>query len=107
MLYGKKLGKSGIRRLSILKNSNDGFYIAEQDLKIRGSGDLIGTKQSGFPNFKIANLEDNYDLMQIANENAEFILRSDPDLSKDINKKYRYLIKLFGYDECLEMIKSG
>ncbi len=107
LLYGKKLGKSGIRRLSILKNSNDGFYIAEQDLKIRGSGDLIGTKQSGFPNFKIANLEDNYDLMQIANENAEFILRSDPDLSKDINKKYRYLIKLFGYDECLEMIKSG
>ena len=107
LLYGKKLGQNGVKRLYTLKNSNDGFYIAEQDLKMRGSGDLIGTKQSGLPNFKIADLEINYDLMDIAHKNAQKILQEDPDLSKPQSNKYRYLIKLFSYDECLNLVHSG
>ena len=102
LLYGKKVGQKSIKRLSILKNSNDGFYIAQKDLEMRGSGDYIGTKQSGFPEFKIANPENNFNIMQIAADNAREILRNDPKLQSEINKKYHYLIKLFGYDECLE-----
>jgi len=102
LLYGKKVGQKSIKRLSILKNSNDGFYIAQKDLEMRGSGDYIGTKQSGFPDFKIANPENNFNIMQIAADNARKILKNDPKLQSEINKKYHYLIKLFGYDECLE-----
>ncbi len=107
LLYGKKLGQNGVRRLYTLKNSNDGFYIAEQDLKMRGSGDLIGTRQSGLPNFKIADLEENYDLVATAHQNAENILKDDSNLESSKNAKYRYLIKLFGYDACLNLVKSG
>ncbi len=102
LLYGKKVGQKSIKRLSILKNTNDGFYIAQKDLEMRGSGDYIGTKQSGFPEFKIANPENNFNIMQIAADIAKDILRNDPKLQSEINKKYHYLIKLFGYDECLE-----
>lgn len=107
LLYGKKISQNGLQRLNILKNSNDGYYIAEEDLKIRGSGDLIGTRQSGLPDFKIADISLYLDLMQIAHQQALDIIKNDRDLSKKINNKYRYLMQLFGYDECLNLIHSG
>jgi ATP-dependent DNA helicase RecG len=65
------------QRLQILKQSDDGFFIAEQDLKLRGSGEIIGTKQSGFPEFKIANLTIDYDLLAICHKQAKEILASN------------------------------
>jgi len=104
LLYGEKFGVNGRKRLGILRESNDGFFIAEEDLKIRGSGDLLGTKQSGFPEFKIADLTFDTDLLKIAHKNAELILHHDEKLQ---SKKHRDLLRLFSYDDCLRMINSG
>ena len=107
LLYGEKYGKNSQKRLGILRDSNDGFYIAEQDLKIRGSGELLGTKQSGFPDFKIADLSINNDYLQTAHDFAKSIIDDDLNLNKDYNKKYQFLLKLFNYDECLRIVNSG
>lgn len=107
LLYGKKYGVNGRKRLEILRDSNDGFLIAEEDLKMRGSGELLGTKQSGFPEFKIADLTFDSDLLKIANKNAEMILQKDDKLQLPESRKYQELLQLFNYDECLKMVVGG
>lgn len=107
LLYGKKFGVKQRERLNILRQSNDGFFIAEEDLRMRGSGDLTGTKQSGFPEFRIADLNFDSDLLKIANKQAQIILHQDQNLKKDSSKKYQGLLQLFGYDDCLRIIQGG
>lgn len=107
LLYGKKYGKNSQERLNILRQSNDGFFIAEEDLKMRGSGEMLGTKQSGFPDFYIANLSLHHHFFSYANLQAKNILAKDPQLKLEINKKYQFLLRLFKYDECLRIINSG
>lgn len=107
LLYGKKYGQNAKTRLAIMKESNDGFYIADEDLKLRGSGEFIGTKQSGFPEFLIADLSFDTELLKIAHKNAEIILHKDPRLQNEDSKKYRDLLRLFDYDGCLKIINSG
>lgn len=104
LLYGKKFGPKQKQRLNIMRNSNDGFYIAEEDLKLRGSGELVGTRQSGFPEFNVADLVYDNELLKIANKNAQIILDKDPNLAEEDNIKYRDLLKLFRYDECLRLV---
>lgn len=104
LLYGEKYGVLGRKRLNILRESNDGFFIAEEDLKMRGSGELLGTRQSGFPEFKIADLNQDSDLLKIAHKNAELILNKDKSLQ---SQHCQDLLKLFGYDDCLKMTASG
>ena len=98
---------NGKKRLGILRDSNDGFFIAEEDLKMRGSGELLGTKQSGFPEFKIADLNLDSDLLKIAHKNAEVILQKDEKLQMLESKKYQDLLQLFNYDECLKIVVGG
>lgn len=100
LLYGEKLGVNGRKRLDILRQSDDGFFLAEEDLKMRGSGDLLGTNQSGFPQFRIADLNFDSDLLSSARKNAEVILRGGVE-------EYQDLLRLFDYDDCLKMIASG
>ncbi len=107
LLYGPKTSLNGKKRLAILRNSNDGFMIAESDLEMRGSGELIGTKQSGLPEFKIANLNFDAGLLKIANKNAKLILNNDPNLSNPKNQIFIELLKLFNYHQCLNLISSG
>lgn len=107
LLYGEKFGANAKQRLGILKASNDGFFIAEEDLKLRGSGEFVGTKQSGFPEFRIANLATDSDLVLIANKQAKIVLNSDENLTKPASQKYRYLLRLFGYEDCLRMMAGG
>ena len=104
LLYGKQTGANGKMRLNILRQSNDGFFIAEEDLKMRGSGDLIGTKQSGFPEFRIANLQFDSDLLKIARKNAEVIFAKDKNLE---DQNYRDLLRLFNYDDCISVVSCG
>ncbi len=104
LLYGERFGLNGQKRLNILKESDDGFFIAEEDLKMRGSGELLGTKQSGFPEFRIADLGFDADLLKIARKNAEVILLKDEKLE---DFKYQNLLKIFGYDDCLKMMDGG
>ena len=72
------------KRLSVLEKSNDGFYIAEKDLELRGPGQLLGYKQSGLPDFVLDNLPNNKVLIEMAREEAQRVINEDPDLKKNI-----------------------
>ena len=78
------------KRINILKESNDGFYISEEDMKIRGFGDLLGFKQSGIKNFKLADPIHNKDLFLLAEKETKNIEKLNNDISR-----YKPLIKLY------------
>src|SRR5690606_1661442 len=80
LLYKPPLGETAQRRLAIMRETEDGFLIAEEDLKLRGEGDLLGTRQSGTPGFMVARLEVHYDLLETARNDARLVLHRDPDL---------------------------
>lgn len=103
LLYGKRLSENGKKRMNIMRASNDGFFIAEEDLKLRGSGEMIGTRQSGFPEYKIANPGCDLDLFLPAKHNAQLIL------NRGINQNLavRNLLKIFNYDQCLKLVFGG
>lgn len=107
LLYGKEISALGKTRLGIMKENNDGFKIAEEDMKMRGTGQVLGTKQSGFPEYKIANLAFDYELLSIANRQAQFMLNKDPELISSDSKAARILLELFNYNECIKLIHSG
>ncbi len=105
LLYGKRLGGNGKKRLAIMKNSNDGFFIAEEDLKLRGQGEMAGKRQSGLPEYKIANLNLDLDLLQIANRQAQLLLENQ---GKRIDKEtLRILLKIFDYGKCCKLVFGG
>ena len=104
LLYQTPLGENAKKRIKTLRETNDGFIIAEQDLLLRGSGEVLGTRQSGFHIFKIANLNENKDLLEIANENAKKIV--DKNLLSE-NKNYKQMLKLFSKDESLKFLDAG
>jgi ATP-dependent DNA helicase RecG len=90
LLYGRKISETGQKRLKILRSTDDGFLIAEEDMKLRGAGDLLGTKQSGLPDFKIACLETQGHLLQ----EAYFVAR-DLVEKKELSKEINLLLSLF------------
>ena len=97
MLFKEGLSKNAIKRIKILKSSDDGFFIAEEDLKLRGFGDLIGYQQSGIKNFRFADPMHHEDLFQLA---EKYIL----DIRDDINKKkFSFLLKLFDKAEIINI----
>lgn len=99
LLYGEKLGETSRKRLQILRETDDGFKIAEEDLILRGSGDIVGTKQSGLPEYKFALLPEHKDLLFAARDYVKIILNKDPGLSSETGKNLRILLKLFDYDK--------
>ena len=95
LLFKDGLSKNAIKRIKILKNSDDGFYIAEEDLKLRGFGDIIGYQQSGIKNFRFADPVNHKDLFELADK----FIKSD---IFDVNqKKYSFLLKLFDKAEVI------
>ena len=80
LVYERELGEDARKRLMVMKKSNDGFHIAEQDLLIRGPGEVAGTRQSGFLKLRFANLTDNFEMIELIRDEIDGILRSDPGL---------------------------
>ncbi len=107
LLYEGPLGETAHARLAIMRESEDGFRIAEEDLKLRGQGDLLGTKQSGMPGFLVARLEHHSDLLEIARDDARLILQRDPELESPRGAALRHLLYLFGRDEAVRLLRSG
>lgn len=107
LLYKGPLGETGKARLSILRDSEDGFLIAEEDLKLRGEGELLGTRQSGTPGFRIASLEHHADLLEIARKDAAYLLERDPDLTSARGEAVRTLLYLHRRDEAVRFLRAG
>ncbi|MEQ9116035.1 MAG: ATP-dependent DNA helicase RecG [Rickettsiales bacterium] len=102
LMFSKNISQTSTARLKTLKESEDGFYIAEQDFKIRGGGDILGAKQSGLPNYRVANFEYHSDLLFEASNVANEIVKND----RESEEKYKNLIKLFGYNEAKKYLHS-
>jgi ATP-dependent DNA helicase RecG len=99
LLYGNKLSEAGKRRLEVMRESDDGFIIAEEDLKLRGGGEVLGTKQSGLPQFRTAILPEDNDLLFTARDDVKYILEMDPKLTSTRGLALRELLYLFEYDK--------
>lgn len=107
LLYSGKLGESAQARLSIMRETNDGFRIAEEDLRLRGAGDLLGVAQSGLPRFRIADLEEQADLMKIAQDDARLFLQTDPKLESERGQAVRTLLYLMEQDKAIRLLSVG
>lgn len=107
LLYRAPLGEAAKARLEIMRQTEDGFRIAEEDLRLRGEGDLLGTRQSGVPGFRIARIETHGSLIGTARDDAQLVLSRDPTLSSDRGEALRHLLYVFGRDEAIRLIRAG
>ncbi|THK36968.1 ATP-dependent DNA helicase RecG [Ensifer sp. MPMI2T] len=107
LLYKSPLSEAGRARLSILRETEDGFLIAEEDLKLRGEGELLGTRQSGTPGFRIASLEAHGDLLEIARGDAAYVIERDPELTSERGEALRTLLYLYRRDEAIRFLRAG
>jgi ATP-dependent DNA helicase RecG len=107
LLYSGKLSQNAEARLKIMRETEDGFLIAEEDLRLRGEGELLGTKQSGTPGFAIASLEAHGDLLEIARKDSHYLLDRDPELQSPRGEAIRVLLYLFRRDEAIRFLKAG
>jgi ATP-dependent DNA helicase RecG len=107
MLYQAPLGEAAARRLRVLRDTEDGFRIAEEDLAMRGAGDLIGTAQSGLPRFRVADLERQAGLMAMAQADARLLLEQDPRLEGARGRAARVLLWLLEQDRAIRLIAVG
>jgi ATP-dependent DNA helicase RecG len=107
LLYQPPLGDSAAQRLKTLRDTDDGFRIAEVDLEMRGAGDLIGTAQSGLPRFRVADLERQAALMAVAQSDARALLTQDPKLETPRGQAARVLLWLMDRDRAIRLIGVG
>jgi ATP-dependent DNA helicase RecG len=107
LLYKTPLGETAKARLAILRETEDGFRIAEEDLKLRGEGDLLGTRQSGLPGFHVARFETHGKYLGAARDDAALVLARDPNLQTERGQALRHLLYLFGKDEAIKLIRAG
>lgn len=101
-----ELGESAKKRLSVLADTTDGFKIAEEDLKLRGPGEFLGTRQSGAPNFRITNLARDFELVVLARDFAKKLFERDPDLRKPEHVILRKTV-FARWGECLKLADVG
>jgi ATP-dependent DNA helicase RecG len=107
LLYREPLSETAEARLRVIRETTDGFRIAEEDLRLRGEGDILGTRQSGLPGFRIARPALHGQFVAQAREAALHIMRTDPKLTGEHGEALRALLYLFGRDEALPLIGAG
>jgi ATP-dependent DNA helicase RecG len=107
LLYKAPLGQTAKARLDIMRNTEDGFRIAEEDLKLRGEGDVLGTRQSGMPGFRIVRIETHAKFIGPARDDARLVMERDPTLASPRGQALRNLLYLFERDEAIRLIRAG
>jgi ATP-dependent DNA helicase RecG len=107
LLYKGPLGETAKARLVTLRQTDDGFRIAEEDLRLRGEGEILGTRQAGLPGFRMADITQHARLLAIARDDAELILRRDPELTSERGEALRVLLYLFERDEAVRLLRAG
>jgi ATP-dependent DNA helicase RecG len=104
---GQPLGETAKARLAIMRETEDGFRIAEEDLRLRGAGELLGTRQSGLPDMRLADLGAHAELLQAARDDARLIVERDPDLQSERGAALRALLYLFRRDDAVRTLRAG
>ncbi|MGW5957521.1 ATP-dependent DNA helicase RecG [Methylorubrum thiocyanatum] len=107
LLYRGPLGQVAKARLEMMRGSEDGFRIAEEDLRLRGEGEVLGTRQSGMAAFRLARLESDGDLLEAARDDARLIVERDPRLSSERGRALRVLLYLFEREAAIRLIGAG
>jgi len=107
LLYKTPLGPTAKARLAIMRETEDGFRIAEEDLRLRGEGDVLGTRQSGVPGFRVARIEAHGKLLGAARDDAALVLAQDPTLTSPRGQALRHLLYLFERDEAVGLLRAG
>ena len=107
LLYKVPLGEASRARLEILRETEDGFRIAEEDLRLRGEGDVLGARQAGAPGFRLAKLDLHAKLLSMARDEAQAVLASDPRLTSERGRALRVLLYLFERDEAVRLLEAG
>ncbi|HEY4264245.1 MAG TPA: ATP-dependent DNA helicase RecG [Micropepsaceae bacterium] len=107
LVYHGALGQTAKARLATMRETDDGFVIAEQDLKLRGPGEMLGRRQSGLEEFHLADPIAHADLLAVAHDDAKLILARDPDLKSPRGESLRVLLYLFGRDEAVRYLRTG
>ena len=107
LVYTPPLGETARRRLSILRETDDGFRIAEEDLRLRGAGEVLGTRQSGLPEFRLVDLAAHDRLLGVARDDALLAIDRDPDLETERGEALRILLYLFDRDAAVRTMRSG
>ena len=107
LLRGEALSETGKKRLALMRETQDGFRIAEEDLELRGGGELLGTRQSGDTPFRIATLEQIQKWLPVANDDAKILVENDGGLSSERGKAARVLLYLFERDYGVQLLRGG
>jgi len=107
LLYRGPLGETSKARLEMMRETDDGFALAEEDWRLRGAGDPLGLRQSGLPDFKLVDIEAHGDLIAMANDAARLCVSRDPELTGDKGDALRILLYLFEQDRGVRLLKSG
>ncbi|MDQ0315663.1 ATP-dependent DNA helicase RecG [Amorphus orientalis] len=107
LLYKAPIGETAKGRLSVMRDSEDGFLIAEEDLRLRGEGEILGTRQSGLPGFHLAVPELQGELIAAAHDDARLVIETDPELTSARGKALRLLLYLFERDEAVRLLRAG
>jgi len=107
LLYGQPLTETARARLEIMRQTEDGFEIAEKDLELRGAGELLGVRQSGMPEFRLADIGLHGELLAVARDDAKLILSRDPELKGERGQALKTLLYLFERDAAVLTLRSG
>jgi ATP-dependent DNA helicase RecG len=107
LLYKAPLGENARQRLEMMERTEDGFLIAEKDLELRGGGEVLGARQSGMPEFRVAEVPGFKDLLEAARDDARLILGQDPDLKSTRGEALRLLLYLFECDEAVRLFRAA
>jgi ATP-dependent DNA helicase RecG len=107
LLYRQPLSETARERLNVMRRTEDGFVIAEEDLRLRGGGELLGTRQSGLPEFRVASLPEHQALLEAARDEARLRLARDPDLKGEHAEALKLLLYLFERDDAIKLMRAG
>ncbi len=107
LLYKAPLGETARARLEMMRETEDGFLIAEKDLELRGGGEVLGARQSGMPEFRVANVPNFTDMLAAAHDDATMVLSSDPKLTSPRGQALRQLLYLFECDEAVRLFRAA
>ena len=107
LLYQEPIGETAKARLRIMRETEDGFRIAEEDLRLRGAGEMLGTRQAGLPLFRMADLAADGELLAAARDDAALVLARDATLASPRGAALRVLLYLFERDEAIRLLSAG